>query len=192
MWARANETRRRHVGDAVHLRGLIEISNRCTRQCAYCGLRAGNTSLCPIPDGSGWVFVAALQARRMGYGTVVLQAGEDSAITAEWMADVIRQIKSATPLAVTLSLGERRTRNWKPGGRPGRTVTSCGSRPRTARCSIRSIRRIGRQESDRLAILRRLKKLGYETGSGIMVGIPGQTSKVWRGTSPCSASWTWT
>ena len=107
LWARANETRRRHVGDAVHLRGLIEISNRCTRQCAYCGLRAGNTSLARYRMESDEIFVAALQARRMGYGTVVLQAGEDPGITADWMTDLIRQIKSATPLAVTLSLGER-------------------------------------------------------------------------------------
>ena len=42
LWRRADETRRQHVGDAVHLRGLVEISNFCARQCAYCGLRAGN------------------------------------------------------------------------------------------------------------------------------------------------------
>ena len=45
LWRRADETRRRHVGDAVHLRGLVEFSNHCARQCGYCGIRAGNTRL---------------------------------------------------------------------------------------------------------------------------------------------------
>ena len=175
LWARANETRRRRVGDAVHLRGLIEISNRCPRQCAYCGLRAGNTSLVRYRMEPDEIFVAALQARRMGYGTVVLQAGEDPSITADWMAGLIRQIKSATPLAVTLSLGERSDGElevWRKAG-ADRYLLRFETSDRTLFDSIHP--GPGGKTSDRLAILRRLKKLGYETGSGIMVGLPGQT-----------------
>ena len=95
------------MGDAIHLRGLVEISSRCSRQCAYCGLRAGNDSLTRYRMEPDEILASARQAVAYGYGTVVLQAGEDFGLTCEWVADVVRQIKNETPLAVTLSLGER-------------------------------------------------------------------------------------
>lgn len=107
LWRRADETRCRHVGNAVHLRGLVEISNHCVRQCAYCGLRAMNFSLTRYRMDAGEIFAAAIEAVKFGYGTVVLQAGEDYGINVDWMARIIRRIKNETPLAVTLSLGER-------------------------------------------------------------------------------------
>ncbi len=119
LWQQANETRLAHVGDVVHLRGLIEISNHCARQCAYCGLRSGNRGLpryrMPIEE----ILAAAKQAVAFNYGTVVLQAGEDYGLTTEWVAEVVRQIKAQTPLAVTLSLGERADEElaaWREAG----------------------------------------------------------------------------
>ena len=94
LWRRADETRRSHVGDAVYLRGLVEISNFCARQCCYCGLRAGNVSLARYRMLADEIFEAAQQAVKFGYGTVVLQGGEDYGITTDWMADIIRRIKS--------------------------------------------------------------------------------------------------
>ena len=91
LWQRADETRRRHVGDAVHLRGLVEVSNYCARQCAYCGLRAGNRNLARYRMQADEIFEAAQQAVKFGYGTVVLQGGEDYGITEEWMSGVIRR-----------------------------------------------------------------------------------------------------
>jgi biotin synthase len=175
LWRQANETRRRHVGDAVHLRGLIEISNHCVRQCAYCGLRAGNQALSRYRMSADEIFVAALQAMRFGYGTVVLQAGEDFGISATWMTDVIRQIKAATPLAVTLSLGERSREELEAWRRAGadRYLLRFETSDRALFDAIHP--GLGTGKSDRIALLRRLKKLGYETGSGIMVGLPGQT-----------------
>ena len=108
-----------HVGDAVHLRGLVEISNFCARQCAYCGLRAGNTGLTRYRMPADEILGAARQAVKFGYGTVVLQSGEDYGLTTRWLADVIRRIKRETPLAVTLSLGERPDRRlavWRAAG----------------------------------------------------------------------------
>ena len=119
LWRRADETRRSHVGNAVHLRGLVEISNFCARQCAYCGLRAGNEDLARYRMLADEIFEAAQQAVKFGYGTVVLQGGEDYGITSEWMTEVIRRIKSETPLAVTLSLGERPDKDlaaWRAAG----------------------------------------------------------------------------
>src|SRR5208282_3666099 len=72
LWRLADATRRWHVGDAVHLRGLIEISNHCVRQCAYCGLRAGNGALTRYRMETEEILAAARQAVKFGYGTVVL------------------------------------------------------------------------------------------------------------------------
>ena len=119
LWQRAEDTRRRHVGDAVHLRGLVEISNHCARQCAYCGLRAGNENLVRYRMLADEIIESAQQAVNFGYGTVVLQAGEDYGISMEWLAKIVRQIKKETPLAVTLSLGERPDKDlaaWRKAG----------------------------------------------------------------------------
>ncbi len=175
LWRRADESRHRHVGDAVHLRGLVEISNFCVRQCAYCGLRAGNLSLNRYRLNADEIFVAALQAVRFGYGTIVLQAGEDDGITTDWLTAVIRRLKAEMPLAVTLSLGERADEElaaWREAG-ADRYLLRFETSDRALFEVIHPRR--GNRPCDRLAILRRLKMLGYETGSGVMVGIPGQT-----------------
>jgi biotin synthase len=175
LWRRADETRRSSVGDAVHLRGLVEISNHCARQCGYCGLRAGNSSLCRYRMDADEIFFAALQAVKFGYGTLVLQAGEDYEITADWMSGVIRQIKAETPLAVTLSLGERTDDElaaWREAG-ANRYLLRFETSDRNLFEAIHPP--LGSRKCDRIAILRRLRELGFEVGSGIMVGIPGQT-----------------
>ena len=113
-------------------------------------------------------------AVRFGYGTVVLQSGEDPAVSGEWVADVVRQIKHRTPLAVTLSLGEREPYElgaWRDAG---------GSLPaafETSNPQLYSRIHPARPEttSDRRALLRQLRRIGYEIGSGVMIGIPGQT-----------------
>jgi biotin synthase len=177
LWRLADTTRRSCVGDAVHLRGLVEISNHCARQCGYCGLRAGNLSLGRYRMEAGEIFAAALQAMKFGYGTLVLQAGEDYQITADWMAGVIRQIKAATPLAVTLSLGERTDEElaaWREAG-ADRYLLRFETSDRNLFEAIHPP--LGNRPCDRIKMLRRLKALGFEAGSGIMVGIPGQTYK---------------
>jgi biotin synthase len=175
LWRRADETRRRHVGDAVHLRGLVEISSFCARQCAYCGLRAGNSSLTRYRLTAEEIFAAAQQAVKFGYGSTVLQAGEDYHLSAAWLADIVRRIKRETPLAVTLSLGERSQADlaaWREAG-ADRYLLRFETSDRELFRAIHPP--LGSQECDRIAILRQLRALGYEVGSGIMVGIPGQT-----------------
>jgi biotin synthase len=175
LWQMADETRRACVGDAVHLRGLVELSNHCARQCAYCGLRAGNTGLGRYRMTVEEVLAAAHQAVDFGYGTVVLQAGEDHALSARWIAQVVSRIKTETPLAVTLSLGERQPEElelWRGAG-ADRYLLRFETSDRVLFNVIHPGQ--GGRASDRVAILRQLKALGYETGSGIMVGLPGQT-----------------
>jgi biotin synthase len=170
----ADQVRRAHVGDAVHLRGLIEVSNHCVRSCGYCGVRAGNPGVQRYRMTHDEVMACVREAVALGYGTVVMQAGEDPGLTTGWVSDVVRRIKRETPLAVTLSLGERTEedfRAWRDAGADRyllRFETSDRALYRLIHPSL------GSRVSDRMEILGSLRRLGYEVGSGIMVGIPGQ------------------
>lgn len=175
LWQQADTTRQQHVGGEVYLRGLIEFSNYCVRLCAYCGLRAANDQLTRYRMTDAEILACARQAVALGYGTVVLQSGEDPLTRTEWMADLIRRIKAETPLAVTLSLGERSDEDyaaWRVAG-ADRYLLRFETSNRELYDRIHPPR--PGTTSDRLAILRRLRALGYEVGSGVMIGIPGQT-----------------
>ena len=174
LWALADAVRREHVGDAVHLRGLVEISNHCIRRCAYCGLRAPNRRLRRYRMDDDEIVACARAAARYGFGTVVLQAGEDPALTGPRIAALVRRIKAETPLAVTLSLGERSDDElalWREAG-ADRYLLRFETSHRALYARIHPPR--PGATTDRIAILRRLRALGYEVGSGVMVGIPGQ------------------
>lgn len=178
LWHAADETRRSHVGDQVHLRGLIEISNHCVRLCGYCGLRAGNRELGRYRMSEEEILECADKAAQYGYGTVVLQAGEDYGLSRDWIASLVRRIKAETGLAVTLSLGERPEDDlaaWREAGADRYLLRFETSDP--ALYAVIHPGRGGRpaHPSDRIELLRRLQELGYEAGSGVMVGIPGQT-----------------
>lgn len=175
LWRAADRTRREHVGDEVHLRGLLEISSHCVRGCAYCGLHAGNTGLERYRMEAAEILEAAGQIAAMGYGTVVLQAGEDYGLTRRLIAELVREIKATTPLAVTLSLGERGDedlRAWRLAGADRYLLRFETSDPDLFHRIHPSL---GDRPSDRIALLRRLREMGYEIGGGFMLGIPGQT-----------------
>ena len=174
LFARADQTRRAHVGDAIHLRGLIEISSFCVRQCHYCGLRLAR-SMARYRMTREEILACAQTAVQLGFGTVVLQSGEDFGIEAAWLAEVLRTIKNETPLAITLSLGERlpdELRLWRDAGADRYLLRFETSDP-TLYAAIHPQR--GSTVSDRVSLLRELRALGYEIGSGVMTGIPGQT-----------------
>jgi len=177
LFARADRVRREHVGDAVHLRGLIEISSFCGRHCHYCGLRASR-HIERYRMSSSEILSAAHQAVRLGFGSVVLQAGEDFGLRLAWLAEVIRSIKQETPLAVTLSLGERRPEEllaWREAG-ADRYLLRFETSDRALYEAIHPTR--GTAAGDRIGQLLLMRKMGYEIGSGIMVGIPGQTCEM--------------
>jgi len=174
LYDRADRVRKQNVGDAVHLRGLIEISSHCMRQCMYCGLRRGNRALERYRMTREEILDCARQAECLGYGTVVMQAGEDPALTTDWIADIVRWIKRETALAVTLSLGERHDHefeSWRSAGADRYLLRFETSDPEL----YRAIHPRAAGAPDRLCLLRRLKELGYEAGGGVMVGIPGQS-----------------
>jgi biotin synthase len=175
LYRRSDLVRKQHVGDAVHLRGLIELSSHCVRQCMYCGLRQANQSLPRYRMTLNEVEDCVRLAEKLGYGTVVMQAGEDDALTSDWIAEVVRWIKRETALAVTLSLGERREeelRLWRQAGADRYLLRFETSNPGLFR--LIHPQRVP-DSPDRLTLLRQLKSLGYEAGGGVMVGIPGQS-----------------
>jgi biotin synthase len=175
LWREADSLRQSHVGAAVHLRGLLEISNFCARECHYCGISVGNDKLERYRMPEEEIMSCVREAIDYRYGTVVLQAGEDFGITREWMATLIRRIKNETDLAVTLSLGERSDTDlvaWKKAG-ADRYLLRFETSNRELYDRIHPPR--SDTVSDRFALLRRLREIGYEIGSGVMIGIPGQT-----------------
>lgn len=174
LWLRADDVRREHVGEEVHLRGLLEISNFCARNCGYCGIRAGNSSVRRYRMNADEILECARLAVRFGYGTLVLQSGEDYGITTDWLTDVITRVKQETGLAVTLSLGEREDHElaqWRVAG-ADRYLLRFETSNRELYEQIHPP--LPGRRSDRFQILQRLREIGYEVGSGVMVGIPGQ------------------
>jgi len=177
LWRLADETRQKYVGDEVHLRGLLEISNYCVRACHYCGLRVENVRLERYRMTGEEILGCSHQAAGLGYGTVVLQSGEDYGLAAGWVAGLVSRIKAETPLAVTLSLGERAPEElalWRRSG-ADRYLLRFETSNRKLFNRIHPAQTAGRGVSDRLALLEVIRNLDYETGSGIMIGLPGQS-----------------
>jgi biotin synthase len=175
LWQRADRMRAQRVGEAVHLRGLIEISNYCVRHCAYCGIAA---CAGPIPRyrmTKDEIVACARHGRDFGFGTIVLQGGEDPGVTGAFVTDVVRTIKQETGAAITLSLGERcddELRAWREAGADRYLLRFETTDPELYR---RIHPNLPGTVSDRIAQLLRMRDIGFEIGTGVMVGIPGQT-----------------
>ena len=168
----ADRLRAQTMGEAVHLRGIIEFSNYCRKNCLYCGLRRHNDSLERYRLTREEIIEAAIRAWQIGYKTVVLQSGEDFYFSTDLMADIICEIKSRTGLAITLSLGERDKSTysaWRKAGADRYLL-------RIETTDEKIFREIHPDDDldERKRCLFVLKELGYQLGSGVMVGLPGQ------------------
>ena len=172
LFSLADKIRRENVGDEVHLRGLIEFSNICNCFCKYCGLRCENKELDRyriLPDD---IVKYAQKAVEMGYKTIVLQSGEDAFYTKEILCDIIKRIKEFD-VALTLSIGERSFEDYK-------AFRDCGAeryliRIETTDRALYKKMHPNMDFDNRLRCLNDLKKLGYEVGTGCLVGLPEQT-----------------
>lgn len=177
LFERALQVRLRTKGNTVFLRGLIELSSICQRDCLYCGMRRSNCNVKRYAMQDDEIVACAKLARQFHFGTVVLQAGENAALwTRERIVRLIQRIKAESGQKVTLSLGERSeadTAAWKEAGADRYLL-----RFETSDCTLFAKIHPGAVATDghpRLAQLRRMKAQGYEIGSGIMLGLPGQT-----------------
>ena len=176
---RGLEVKLSHLDNYVHLRGLIEFGNVCEKNCLYCGLRSGNEKVERYCLSDEEVLSCARLARELGYGSVALQSGERSDPEfVDRIERLVREIKKIDggSLGVTLSLGEQSEdtyRRWFDAGAHRYLLRIESSdedlyyriHPRNG---LHSFRR-------RLDCLDILKRTGYQTGTGVMVGLPFQT-----------------
>lgn len=168
----ADEVRRENVGDEVHLRGLIEFSNICKCQCNYCGLRSPNKTIERYRIEPEDIIFYAHKAVEMGYKTIVLQSGEDEFYSRGIMCEIIKGIKKFD-CALTLSIGERSFDDYK-------AFKDCGAdryliRIETTDKELYKKMHPNMDFDNRVRCLKDLKKLGYEVGTGCLVGLPEQT-----------------
>ena len=114
LMAMAQDNRRKHYGNKVYLRGLIEFSNYCMRNCKYCGIRGKNTNADRYRLRKDQIIECCQRGYALGYRTFVLQSGEDCHYDDETMVDIIDSIKTAFPdAAVTLSIGEKSEESYR-------------------------------------------------------------------------------
>ena len=172
LFSYADNVRKQYVGDRVHLRGLIEFSNICKCHCKYCGLRCENKTVERyriMPDD---IMLHAQRAVQMGYKTIVLQSGEDSYFTRDVMCKLIENIKTLD-VALTLSIGEKSYDDLKAYKQSG--ADRYLIRIETTDKNLYKKMHPYMDFEKRMQCLKDLKKLGYETGSGCLVGLPEQT-----------------
>lgn len=194
LFCAADKVRQKYIGDEVYLRALIEFSNICRCNCFYCGLRAENRAVERYRLTEEQILNCAKHAVSQGYKTIVLQSGEDLFFTVEKLAEIIRQIKSnitrpvggdeqhelsksgeGDNVAITLSIGERSFEEYK-------ILKEAGAdrfllRIETTNKELYAKFHPGQNVENRKRCLYDLKKLGFETGTGSLIGLPGQTEE---------------
>ena len=172
LFKKADEVRQKNVGNAIHLRALIEFSNICKRHCKYCGIRAGNTTTKRYRLSEEEILFLAKKAVDLGYKTIVLQSGEDDDYYADKLCDIIRGIK-AFDVAVTLSIGEKTFEEYKAYRQAG--ADRFLLRIETTDRNLYEAMHPRADFDNRVRCLHDLKTLGYEVGTGCLVGLPGQS-----------------
>ena len=172
LYRQADLVRHDAVGDAVHLRGLIEFSNICRNDCMYCGIRRSNGKVKRYRMSDDELVETARRAAGLGFQTIVLQSGEDMHFDQARMCRVIERIKQLD-VALTLSIGEREYADYKAFRDAG--ADRYLLRIETTDRDLYHRLNPGMSWQRRHECLLMIKELGYELGSGIMVGQPGQT-----------------
>lgn len=171
----ARQTAQERFGTGIYIRGLIEITNYCRNDCYYCGIRCGNRHAVRYRLSREEILGCCRTGYAAGFRTFVMQGGEDPILTDEWVAGTVRAIKAEFPdCAVTLSLGEREEatyRLWREAG-ADRYLLRHETADQTHYRMLHPARMSFRH---RMECLSTLRDLGYQTGTGIMVGSPGQT-----------------
>lgn len=172
LFKTADEIREKYVGNEVHLRGLIEFSNICKCNCKYCGLRKDNSKLERYRLSIEEAYDFAKKAKSYEYKTVVLQSGEDSYYSGEKLVKLLQDIKKLD-LAITLSIGERSFEEYEAFKKAG--ADRYLIRIETTDKELYKKMHPNMSFENRVRCLKDLKTLGYEVGTGCLVGLPEQT-----------------
>jgi len=168
-------------GKNVHFRGLIEFSNQCRKNCLYCGIRSGNTHVHRYWMTDEEILQVVELAKAKGLTGVVLQSGErtDSDFVHR-ITTLIKKIKKTTSLdfRITLSIGEQTPETYQKWFEAGaqRYLLRIETTNETLYNSIHPNDKLHSFET-RLNCLDRIQQTGYQTGTGVMIGLPGQTEE---------------
>ncbi len=178
LHAAAYRVKAREVGTTVYFRGIVEFSNLCVKNCDYCGIRRDNEAVERFQMPLDEIVAAARWAHQGGYGSIVLQSGERSDEDfVDFIEAALRAIHEATAgeLGVTLSLGEQSPatlRRWHAAGAHRYLL-----RIETSNRELyRSLHPEDHDWAARRACLDHLREAGYQVGTGVMIGLPGQTA----------------
>ena len=177
LFAAAYAVKSREIGRRVSLRGLVECGNVCAKNCLYCGIRRGNANVRRYRMDAAGILRRAESAFRAGYGNLVLQSGEiESGENTAFVEEVLRKVRAkfGDAFGVTLSLGEQTDetyRRWREAGAHRYLLRIETSNPEL----YAKLHPEGHSWARRRDCLRSLRRNGYQVGSGVMCGLPGQT-----------------
>lgn len=173
---KSHETRMKHYDNKVFMRGLIEFTNYCKRNCLYCGIRGSNKLTERYRLSNEEILSACESGYRLGYRTFVLQGGEDEYFTDEKIVKLVTEIKQKYPeCAVTLSIGEKSYDSYQKYYKAG--ADRYLIRHETASKELYEKLHPNASFENRIQCLWDLKEIGYQVGSGFMVGLPGQNNE---------------
>lgn len=177
LFSAADEVRREHYGKAVFLRGLIEFTNYCKNDCFYCGIRRSNKKADRYRLSSRQIYACADEGYTLGYRTFVLQGGEDPYYSDERICEIVSELKKRYPdCAVTLSIGERSEESF-------RRFFDAGADRYLLRHETADPEHYHMLHPDSMSLENRkkclfaLKEIGFQVGSGFMVGSPYQKTE---------------
>ena len=176
LFGKAVMRQREYYDNKIYIRGLIELSNHCKNDCLYCGIRKSNTSLSRYRLTNDDILICTDEGYRLGFRTFVLQSGEDLYYSDDDICNIVYSIKNKYPdCAVTLSIGEKSRKSYKAYKNVGadryllRHETSDN-------IHYSKLHPASMSPDIRKRCLWDLKELGYQVGSGFMVGSPYQTT----------------
>ena len=164
-----------HFGNKIYIRGLIEIGNCCHNDCFYCGIRKSNRHLKRYRLDAETILACCRHGYELGFRTFVLQGGEDNYMNDDRVTEVVTAIRTEFPdVAITLSLGERPTLSYERFFQAGANRYLLRHETHNE-AHYRRLHPEDMSLSNRLRCLNDLKRIGFQTGTGIMLGSPGQT-----------------
>ena len=173
IYAMADSLREKYMGNAVHLRGIIEFSNICKRSCSYCGLQKENKQQHRYRMMPDEILECVSAIAALGIKTIVLQSGEDNFYSLDMLTDLIKKIKLNHDVAITLSIGEKTKEEYQ-------ALRDAGAdryllRHETACPELYNKLHPDSCFEDRVKCIKYLFEVGFQVGIGAMIGLPGQT-----------------
>lgn len=177
LFAQARKVRHQYYGKEIYVRGLIEFTNYCKNDCFYCGIRKSNANTTRYRLTKEDILTCCKSGYKLGFRTFVLQGGEDGYFTDARLCDIVSSIKSSYPdCAITLSIGEKSYDSYK-------ALFEAGADRYLLRhetfdsVHYKKLHPSSLTAENRQQCLWNLKEIGYQVGTGFMIGSPYQTSE---------------